>query len=223
MERRAVRGRAVHTDPRRDLSLRSASTARARSSTSGPTAPRSSALVTTSTTSSCSRTAGPRSEPRSRTPHGQIYAYDHVPSPPGAPARRRVGARQGGRTSGSIADRRRLAPRGCRTRPPSRSRSRWHPIERIPDLPSMPGAARDGLATILIDVLGTTRPDVRPTPALHDVAQPTADDLHRAPTRQPGTNRRVVQHRDRVTVAAPPASSASSPRPRWRATSTSTR
>jgi UDPglucose--hexose-1-phosphate uridylyltransferase len=85
-------------------------------------------------------------------PHGQIYAYDHVPSRQS----RRLAA---GWTPDKSPDDRMVAELGG-----FRAYVPWAstfpvavevaPDERVPDLPTMDDAGRDGLASILIDVLG---------------------------------------------------------------------
>ncbi len=90
-------------------------------------------------------------------PHGQIYAFDHVPSRQS----RRLGA--GWAPSGWADD----ATLQARTIVESEGWRAWvpsaptfpisveiAPLERIADLPTMVGGARDALAAILIDVLG---------------------------------------------------------------------
>jgi UDPglucose--hexose-1-phosphate uridylyltransferase len=84
-------------------------------------------------------------------PHGQIYAYDHVPD-------RQSRRLAGGWTPDKSPEERLVAEAGG-----YRAYVPWAPtfpvvIEvapdvRVPDLPSMDGADRDGLARILIDVL----------------------------------------------------------------------
>jgi UDPglucose--hexose-1-phosphate uridylyltransferase len=85
-------------------------------------------------------------------PHGQIYAYDHVP---GRQARRLAGA-----WAPDPSPRDRLVV----DHPDWTAYVPWAPIfpvalevaprARVPDLPSMDGPLRDGLAAILTDVLG---------------------------------------------------------------------
>ncbi len=85
-------------------------------------------------------------------PHGQIYAYDHVPSrqsrrlaagwtPDKAPGERVVVERDGWSAWVPYA-------------PTFPVAVEIAPIERMPDLPGMDGSARTGLAAILIDVVG---------------------------------------------------------------------
>ena len=84
-------------------------------------------------------------------PHGQIYAYDHVPSRQS----RRLAA---GWTPDKSPDDRLITEHGG-----FRAYIPWAPTfpvaievapeERVPDLPSMDGACRDALAATLIDVL----------------------------------------------------------------------
>jgi UDPglucose--hexose-1-phosphate uridylyltransferase len=85
-------------------------------------------------------------------PHGQIYAYDHVPS---RQARRLAG---GWRPGVGPGDRTVVECGGWRAAVP------WAPtfpiavevapLVRVPDLPSVDGAGRDALAAVLVDVLG---------------------------------------------------------------------
>jgi UDPglucose--hexose-1-phosphate uridylyltransferase len=68
-------------------------------------------------------------------PHGQIYAYDHVPS-------RQSRRLAGGWTPDKAPDERLIVehdgwPRTCRGPRRSRCRSRSRPIEWVPDLPSI--------------------------------------------------------------------------------------
>lgn len=85
-------------------------------------------------------------------PHGQIYAYDHVPS-------RQSRRLAGGWTPDKSPDERLIVERdGWRAYVP------WAPsfpvsievapIERVPDLPSIHDDGRNALASILVDVLG---------------------------------------------------------------------
>lgn len=85
-------------------------------------------------------------------PHGQIYAYDHVPArqarrlgggwrPDPAPGERAVAARDGWCAQVPHAPTFPLAIEVAPTRP-------------IPDLPAMSSDDRDGLAAMLVDVLG---------------------------------------------------------------------
>ncbi len=154
-----------------------------------------SAPATTSTSCSCFENRGPEVGATIAHPHGQIYAYDHVPDRQPrrlaggwAPDRsaRAMRARRGSRSA--------VGGRGCRTRRPSRSRWRSRRVERVADLPSMADARRDGLAALLIDVLG--RLD-----RLYDQPLPYMMWLNQRPDGGDGYDRRVVQHRDRVAVA----------------------
>jgi UDPglucose--hexose-1-phosphate uridylyltransferase len=84
-------------------------------------------------------------------PHGQIYAYDHVPS---RQARRLAGRwapdpSPGERLIVEIPGWRAWVPYA----PSFPVSIELAPVERAPDLPSMDDCWRDGLATILIDVL----------------------------------------------------------------------
>ena len=85
-------------------------------------------------------------------PHGQIYAFDHVPARPA----RRFAA--GWRPDPSPGDRLVFERRGWQVVaqhasvfPLSLSIS---PTERIPDLPAADDGWRDGLADVLVDVIG---------------------------------------------------------------------
>ena len=84
-------------------------------------------------------------------PHGQIYAYDHVP----ARQARRLAA--GWAPDKSPGERRITETKGWRAwvpyAPTFPVAIEIAPIERVPDLPQIDDASRDGLAAILIDVL----------------------------------------------------------------------
>jgi UDPglucose--hexose-1-phosphate uridylyltransferase len=84
-------------------------------------------------------------------PHGQIYAYDHVPS---RQARRLAG---GWRPDRAPGDRAVASVPGWTAWVPHAPTFPVAvdvaPDERAPDLPSMDDATRDGLAAILVDVL----------------------------------------------------------------------
>ncbi len=84
-------------------------------------------------------------------PHGQIYAYDHVPA-------RQARRLAGGWTPDKSPDERLVTEvDGWRAwvpyAPAFPVAIDVAPNERVPDLPALDGAGRDGLATILIDVL----------------------------------------------------------------------
>lgn len=108
-------------------------------------------------------------------PHGQIYAFDHVPERP----------------------RRRLASRWRPDRDPARlivERDGWAasvpyvsayplaieiaPLERLPDLPGMDREQRAAFATILQDILGRIE-------RLHDLATPTMMWFNQRPSVDP--------------------------------------
>ena len=83
-------------------------------------------------------------------PHGQVYAFDHVPSRP----TRRFTA--GWRPDRGVPERTVIERDGWRVVsqhapvfPVSLSVA---PVERVPDLPALDGAARDGLAGVLVDL-----------------------------------------------------------------------
>lgn len=84
-------------------------------------------------------------------PHGQIYAYDHVPS--------RQARRLAGRWAPDPSPGERLIVEqpGWRAwvpyAPSFPVSIEVAPVDRVPDLPAMDDCCRDGLATILIDVL----------------------------------------------------------------------
>ena len=84
-------------------------------------------------------------------PHGQIYAYDHVP----ARQARRLAA--GWAPDKSPGERLITETKGWRAwvpyAPTFPVAIEIAPIERVPDLPQIDDASRDGLAAILIDVL----------------------------------------------------------------------
>lgn len=107
-------------------------------------------------------------------PHGQIYAYDHVPkrqerrlrggwTPDRSPGARSVADCDGWQAWVPYAPTFPIAVEVA-------------PHDRIPDLPSMPDSARDGLAAMLVDVLA--RLD-----RLHDAALPYMMWLNQRPTR----------------------------------------
>lgn len=84
-------------------------------------------------------------------PHGQIYAYDHVPDRPG----RLFG--NGWRPEPDPGERLVAELGGWRAWVPHAPvypvAVTFAPAERVPDLPSLDGPGRDGLAAILVDVL----------------------------------------------------------------------
>ena len=88
-------------------------------------------------------------------PHGQLYAFDRVPA---APAREL--AADGCVVCGSLAGDDRLVTSVGGWRAVVPFAARWPfellvaPVAHQPDLPSLRGAARDGLAGVLVDVLG---------------------------------------------------------------------
>ena len=162
----------------------------------------------------CFENRGPEVGATIAHPHGQIYAYDHVPdrplrlleakwSPDLAPGDRLV-AEHGGWVA-SVPLRQHLPDRAVAGAPAAGAR----PAVARRRRPRRPGRTAHRRAR-------PPRPAVRPTAAVHDVAQPAA---HRRRRVAAG----VVQHRDRVAVAQRRACPASSPPPRWRAASTSTR
>ena len=128
------------------------------SSTCGPSAPRRSAPATDVAYVLVFENRGEEVGATIAHPHGQIYAYDQVPDAPLTELRR--------------AARRRLRPvRPGRRRPRGgRRASGWRawvpaasaypyalllaPDVHRPDLPSLDGPQRDGLAALLVDVLG---------------------------------------------------------------------
>jgi UDPglucose--hexose-1-phosphate uridylyltransferase len=107
-------------------------------------------------------------------PHGQIYAYDHVPSRPG----RLFGAKW---SPDPAPGQRRIAEAGAWEAvvpyaPTFPVAVTVAPRHRVPDLPSLDDADRDGLAAILVDVL--LRVDVmygRPVPYMMWFNQCPAD------------------------------------------------
>jgi UDPglucose--hexose-1-phosphate uridylyltransferase len=84
-------------------------------------------------------------------PHGQIYAYDHVPS--------RQSRRLAGGWSIDASPGERLVAEQCGWRawvpyaPTFPLAVEVAPLERVPDLPSLDGEGRDGLAAMLTDLL----------------------------------------------------------------------
>jgi UDPglucose--hexose-1-phosphate uridylyltransferase len=106
-------------------------------------------------------------------PHGQIYAYDHVPS---RPARRLAG---GWRPDPTPGERMILEHEGWQVVAQHASvfpvALSVEPLERVADLPSMGPDARDALAHVLVDVLG--RLD-----RLHGQLLPYMMWLHQAPS-----------------------------------------
>ncbi len=109
-------------------------------------------------------------------PHGQIYAYDHVPS------RQSRRLANGWALDSDPGDRRVIELDGWRVDTPFASTFPVAldiaPIERAPDLPSMDGEQRDGLANILVDVFGRLdRLFDRPLPYMMWLNQrPTVND-----------------------------------------------
>lgn len=100
----------------------------------------------------CFENRGPEVGATIAHPHGQIYAYDHVPArprrlleagwaPDGMPGDRLVIERDGWRT---------VVPYAA-TYPVALSIAS---VERRPDLPALDDSERDGLARTLVDVLG---------------------------------------------------------------------
>ena len=86
-------------------------------------------------------------------PHGQLFAYAEVPpTPAGVLARLAAGAPL------LEDDRIVVEARGWRAWVPAAPAYPHHvrvaPLERVPDLPSLGEAERDGVATVLIDILG---------------------------------------------------------------------
>ena len=140
---RALRGDPVHAAARRDACGRSARRARATSSTSGPSAPRRSARVPTSTTCSSSRTAAPRSERPSPTRTGRSTRSTSSPRPAARAGAGRAPSRSP--ATGSSA----AAP-GWRAWVPEAPVFPYAlllvPDEPVPDLPSLDSAGRAALA-----------------------------------------------------------------------------
>ncbi len=106
-------------------------------------------------------------------PHGQIYAYDHVPARPA----RRLAA--GWQPDPDPGERRVLDAHGWRAwvplAPTFPLAIELAPVDRVPDLASMDGDVRDGLAAALVDVLA--RID-----RLFDTATPYMMWLNQRPT-----------------------------------------
>jgi UDPglucose--hexose-1-phosphate uridylyltransferase len=121
----------------------------------------------------CFENRGPEVGATIAHPHGQIYAYDHVPR---RPARRLAG---GWAPDKSPDDRLVVEHDGWRAWVPNAPTFpvalEIAPIESAPDLPSIDDAGRDTLAATLIDVLG--RLD-----RLYDVALPYMLWLNQRPT-----------------------------------------
>lgn len=83
-------------------------------------------------------------------PHGQIYAFDHLPNRPGR--RFRAGWRPDLTTVDRLVVERhgwRVVAQAVPVFPLSLSIA---PVERVADLPSMPASQRDGLADVLVDL-----------------------------------------------------------------------
>ena len=209
------------TTPR---SGRSASTAPARWSTCGPSAPPRSAPATTSPTCSCSRTAGPRSAPPSPTPTARSTRYDVVP--PRALRRaasrgRRAGVRPAlaPDAAGRAARRRATAAGGpgCRgPRPGPTSCVRRAPSDPVPDLPSLDDGGRDEPGRGPRRRARAARPALRRADAVHAVDPP-------APDRRRRLAGRLAAPPPRPAATAPPARPASWPPPSWAARCSSTR
>jgi UDPglucose--hexose-1-phosphate uridylyltransferase len=110
-------------------------------------------------------------------PHGQIYAYDHVPDRPAArlAARWRPDLDPGER---AVATRGRWAA-WVPFAPRFPVEIAVAPVEQVPDLPSLGDAARDEMAVMLIDVLA--RLD-----QLYDQPLPYMMWLNQRPTTAPG-------------------------------------
>jgi UDPglucose--hexose-1-phosphate uridylyltransferase len=110
-------------------------------------------------------------------PHGQIYAYDHVPERP----ERRL--RAGWRPDPDPGDRLVVCVggggHGCRGPPRSPSSSRLAPVERVGSLLEMDDVERDELAGLLADVLERLDRLYDQADPLHDVAEPAPHD-HRS-------------------------------------------
>jgi UDPglucose--hexose-1-phosphate uridylyltransferase len=130
-------------------------------------------------------------------PHGQIYAFDLVP-----PRVCAEGARSGGDPDGDVSSNdtwQAWVPRAASWP----YELRLAPRTAVPDLPALDDAARDGLAAILIDVLGRLdRLFDAPMPYMMWIHQRPTDGeawpnawlhLHVAPLlRAPGTTRFVA-------------------------------
>jgi UDPglucose--hexose-1-phosphate uridylyltransferase len=95
-------------------------------------------------------------------PHGQIYAFDVVPPVPFAELRTDAGGTRGTglgpEAAGPDGARAVVAHGGWAAWVPAAAISPYEvlvaPAERWPDLPSLDGPSRDGLAATLVDVLG---------------------------------------------------------------------
>ena len=176
--RRSLRDGAVHPGPRRRVLDARAVPAPAGSSTCGPSGPRRSALATTSTTCWCSRTAVPRSAPRSpiRTARSTPTARSH-PS-------RCASSSTGCSTSSTwppelvVSTARRLDRAGCR-RPRCGPTSCASPPARAVGALTDDACDRDGLADAAHRRAGAPRPALRRADALHDVVPPAPDRRRR--------------------------------------------
>ena len=125
--------------------------ARARSSTCGRSAPPPSVAATDVSYVQVFENRGAEVGATIAHPHGQIYAYDHVPFRPGArlDAGWRPESDPGGRAVAEHGGWRAWVPWA----PMFPVELNLAPIERIPDLPQCGSSARDELAALLVDVL----------------------------------------------------------------------
>lgn len=112
-------------------------------------------------------------------PHGQIYAYDHVPDRPRRLIRAGWAPDPGDRTVATEGGWTAYVPHAP-TYPVSLTLA---PDERVPDLPSLDSAGRDALAALLVDVLGRLdRLFDRPLPYMMWIAQrPFTNDAQTDP------------------------------------------
>ena len=158
---RRLRGRALLARARRVAREPPRRAGRARSSTSGPSAPRRCSPGPRSSTCSCSRTAGARSARRSTIRTGRSTATRSCrPRPRARLQRRRAAARCAARSRRARrrrARRRRSTAtgwRGSRTRRATRTACGSRRARTSGRSPALDDAARDDLAALLVDALG---------------------------------------------------------------------
>ncbi len=172
----------------------SASTRCATSSTSGRSARGRSASDPTWRTCSCSRTAASEVGATIAHPHGQIYAYDHVPARPAAllDAGWRPDPAPGDRLVSEVGGWRAWVPHA----PVHPISVTLAPSRQVPDLVALDDAGRDAMALALSDVLRRLDALFAKPLAADDVDQPTPDRRSTA-----AVARRLGQRRDRVALA----------------------
>ena len=212
--RRPVRGGAVHLAARRQLLVARRARGPPGDRPVGASGSRRWVRATTSTTCSIFENRGAEVGATIAHPHGQIYAYDHVPE---RPLRLLEAGWAPDRAPGDrlVADARRMAgvgpggqhlPGGAG--PGARRAATRHRLARRPRAQRV-GRAADRRAR-------PPRPPVRRAAAVHAVVEPTADRRRRRGRARGSTSRSSRR-------GGKPAPSASSPPPSWPAASTSTR